>query len=79
MKFKLIHKETKLTFNQYKRKYPLRIYFGGLRFDDTFKEIKCSPMIRSDGAICFQRHNPWYDEGELYFLHRDDWEVVFND
>lgn len=80
MKFKLIHKETKLTFGQYKNRYPLRYYSGGKLFiDNDYKQRKCTPMLRTDGAICFQINNPWYGEGDLHFLHRDDWEVVFND
>ena len=76
MKFQLINKTSGLTFNQHKLKYPLRIYAGmGLYSDDRFKEAKCWPMIRHDGAICFQRKITDYDQGELYFLHRDEWEI----
>ena len=39
-------------------------------------------IIREDGAIAVQRsrNDMWYDDTqELYFLKREDWEVVFVD
>ena len=76
MKFQLINKTSGLIFGQHKVKFPLNIYRGGTIYSENdFKEVKCTPLIRSDGAIAFQRHNPWYDEGELYFLNRDEWEI----
>jgi hypothetical protein len=76
MKFQLINKSTGLTFNQHKAKHPIRMYYGlSCVFRDDFRDAKCWPMIRHDGAICFQRKITDYDQGELYFLHRDDWEL----
>lgn len=76
MKFQLINKASGLTFNQHKAKHPIRVYYGmGCHFRDDFRDVKCSPLIRHDGAIAFQRHSPDYDQGELYFLNRDDWDL----
>ena len=81
IKFKLIHKETGLTLRQYKDKFPLFIYgIRGFRPTEELKNRELQYMIREDGAIAVQRKDMWYgDTRELFFLKREDWEVVFVD
>jgi hypothetical protein len=79
-KFKLINKTTNLTLGEHKSRFPLRIYspfLGIIKEDDDFKNDQIKAIIRCDGAIGFQRLDPWYDEGEIYFLPRDEWDIIY--
>lgn len=76
MKFRLINIATGLTLGQHNQRHGVNIYTsGGLAHSDDFRKVAISAIIRHDGAIGFQRHKPWYDEGELYFLSRAEWRV----
>lgn len=81
IKFKLIHKQTGLTLRQYKQMYPISIYYnGGIKPSNALKDCDLKYIIREDGAIAVQRSckDMLYDDNqELFFLKREDWDVVF--
>lgn len=82
LRFTLVHRETGLTLGEFRMRFPLRYWSLGSGMsveDDNFRFEVIRPIIRSDGAIGFQRLNPTWDEGQLYFLHREDWEVKFRE
>lgn len=77
MKFQLIHKETGLTLRQYKKGNKLKVYNSGTHQLEEIHLVhdRIRYLLREDGAIAIQRVNPWYDQGEIYFLKREDWEI----
>lgn len=80
-RFHLVHRETGLRFGEYKSRHPLHYYSpNGREYTDSrFANIAVRAILRCDGAVGFQRLKPWYDEGELYFLKREEWIVQWKD
>lgn len=82
MRFKLINRATGLTLGEHKVKHPLRYYYSSTqspvpRENFEFQHTRIKAVIRQDGAIGFQRMKPSWDDGELYWLKREDWQIVF--
>ena len=80
-RFHLAHIETGIPFGQFKMKHPLHYYSpSGCEWTDTdFSDTATKVVLRGDGAVGFQRLNPGYDEGDLYFLKRDEWDVIWRE
>ena len=75
--FKLINKATGLAFGEHKTRHPLRYYGSGTRIheDTGFQQRALKAILRADGAVGFQDHDAIYDDGELWFMPREDWTI----
>ena len=81
VRFKLRHKETGLLFGEFKTRYPVNYHTsnGNSYTDRAYFDVALIEILRADGAIGFQVKKPVYDEGELYFLNRDEWIVQWKE
>jgi len=80
-RFKFRNRETGLLLGEHKDRHKLRYYdsTGRLQEDYEFQGEPVQAAVREDGALCLQRRRLWYDDGELYFLKREDWDVQWKD
>ena len=70
-KWKLIHKETGLSFNQYREKYPIKCTDG---FDYNLEGYKVEPVMLRSGVLAIYvaaSHYPY-----MFFLDNKEWRVI---
>ena len=70
LKWKMIHKETGLTFNQYYRKHPLVDNEGCLR---DYKDDKLIPILLQSGIPAVYVDQAFYPC--MFFLQNKDWII----
>jgi len=70
LKWKMIHKETGLTFNQYYRIYPL-IDNNGIKY--YLKNEKVIPVLLQSGVPAVYVDQPYYPYA--FFLQNKDWII----
>lgn len=70
-KWKLIHKETGLSFNQYRNIYRVR---GNDVFDHDLKEYKVEPVMLTSGILAVYVDNKY--DSYMFFLDNKEWRVI---
>jgi hypothetical protein len=70
LKWKMIHKETGLTFNQFYKKYPIIDNDGYAR---SYKDDKLIPVLLQSGIPAVYVDQPYYPY--MFFLQNKDWII----
>jgi hypothetical protein len=71
-KWKLIHKETGLSFNEYRNKNPVRSKDG--RGPYTLNECKVEPVMLTSGVLAV--YVVRFYEQYMFFLDNKEWRVI---
>jgi len=70
-RWKLIHKETGLTFNQYAKEHTIMAHDGRTIYEN-FGELR--PVLLRSGIPAVYVDTPWYPY--MFFLVNKEWEVI---
>ena len=70
-KWKLVHKETGLSFNQYRNKYRVK---DKDVFDHDLKGYKVEPVMLTSGILAVYVDNKY--DSYMFFLDNKEWRVI---